>query len=71
MKAATPGTKLSPYQLRVLQALADGIYLKEFMFKEGRTRASVNSSTVIIRQKLRARHNPHAVSIALRKGIIH
>ncbi|MBA7584279.1 hypothetical protein ES708_26232 [subsurface metagenome] len=65
------GHKLSPYQLQVLQALADGMFLKEFAFKAGRTGASVNDATVLFRQKLGARNNSHAVAIALRKGLIH
>lgn len=61
---------LTPLQLELLQALADGETLTEYARRTGRTRATVLSRARLAKRNLAARSRLHAVAAAMRKGLI-
>jgi DNA-binding NarL/FixJ family response regulator len=65
-----PRTDLSSREIEVLQLVAGGLRNKEIAPKLGVTEATVNAHVKHILEKLYASDRTHAVTIALRRGII-
>lgn len=61
---------LTPLQLELLQALADGETLTEYARRTGRKTSSVRTRANLARRNLGARNRTHAVAAAVRKGLI-
>jgi DNA-binding NarL/FixJ family response regulator len=67
---ALPRTGLTEREIEVLQAVAAGMRNKEIAFRLGVSEATVNSHTKHIMEKLNVTDRTHAVTTALRRGII-
>jgi DNA-binding NarL/FixJ family response regulator len=65
-----PRTGLSTREIEVLQAVAGGLRNKEIAHELGVSEATVNAHIKHILEKLQASDRTHAVTIALRRGII-
>jgi DNA-binding NarL/FixJ family response regulator len=65
-----PRQKLSLREVEVLQLVADGLRNKQIAHRLGVTEATVNAHVKHILEKLYASDRTHAVTIALRRGII-
>ena len=63
--------QLTEYEKAVLQALADGESQVEYAVRTLRGTGTVQRTMFLIRLKLNAKNAPHAVAIALRRGLIH
>lgn len=67
----TPRTDLTAREQEVLRHVAGGLANKEIAREIGRSTETVKAHLESIFQKLGARDRTHAVTIALRRGIIH
>jgi len=65
-----PRTGLSTREIEVLQSVAAGMRNKEIAFQLGVSEATVNAHIKHILEKLHASDRTHAVTTALRRGII-
>jgi DNA-binding CsgD family transcriptional regulator len=65
-----PTLDLSPQQLRILTALAQGATYPTAAERFGVGTETVKTQTKLIREKLGARNTTHAVAIAIREGVI-
>jgi two-component system NarL family response regulator len=65
-----PRTGLSLREIEVLQAVAAGLKNKEIAFQLGVSEATINAHIKHILEKLHATDRTHAVTTALRRGII-
>jgi two-component system NarL family response regulator len=65
-----PRPGLTPREVEVLQAIAAGLRNKEIAFKLGVSEATVNAHVKHILEKLNVADRTHAVTMALRRGII-
>lgn len=62
--------KLAPHQVRILQCLADGMNYKQIARKFQTTYQVIKNYMRWVRLDLEADSTIHAVSIALRRGLI-
>lgn len=67
----TPRVELTDRELEVLELLAKGMSNKDIAVAIGRTEATVKVHVLHILQKLEANDRTEAVTLALRRGIIH
>ena len=65
-----PRPGLSPREVEVLQSVAAGLRNKEIAYRLGVSEATVNAHVKHILEKLNASDRTHAVTTALRRGII-
>lgn len=61
---------LTPHQLELLQAIADGDSYEEIASEHWIGKNTISTAMQSVRIKLRASNTPNAIAIALRKGLI-
>jgi DNA-binding CsgD family transcriptional regulator len=65
-----PTLDLSPRQVQILKALAQGATYPTAAERFGIGEESIKTQAKLIREKLGARNTTHAVAIAIREGVI-